>query len=113
MENYLNQRKDKIFFPYEYGTAMYDEMREPIFGLLRREELAPNIGFIYKHLEDSGVIFSSPGGSFKRKFLCYLSQYMNSGIRTLSNAEMLKNNDKLRELLEPLAKIICQEKYGY
>ena len=50
MENYLNQRKDKIYFPYEYGTAMYDEMREPIFGLLRREELAPNIGFIYKHL---------------------------------------------------------------
>ena len=113
MANYLNQRKDKIYFPYEYGTGMYDQMREPIFGLLRREELAPKIGFIYKHLEDCGVIFSSPGGSFKRKFLCYLSQYMNSGIRTRSNAEMLKSNDKLRELLEPLAKIICQEKNGY
>ena len=113
MDNYINQKKDKKFFPYEYGTSRYGQMREPIFGLLRREELAPNIGFIYKHFEDSGVVFSSPGGSFKRKFLCYLSQYMNSGIRTRSNAEMLKSDDKLRELLEPLAKIICQEKYGY
>ncbi len=113
MANYLNQRKDKIYFPYEYGTGMYDQMREPIFGLLRREELEHKIYNIYKHLEDCGVIFCSPGGSFKRKFLCYLSQYMNSGIRTRSNAEMLKSDDKLRELLEPLAKIICQEKYGY
>ncbi len=57
MANYLNQRKDKIYFPYEYGTGMYDQMREPIFGLLRREELEPKIYNIYKHLEDWGSYF--------------------------------------------------------
>ena len=40
MENYKNLEDDNNFFPYEYGASSYDHMRESIFALLRREELA-------------------------------------------------------------------------
>jgi hypothetical protein len=110
MENYKNLMEDHDLFPYEYGVSRYDNMREPIFDLLRRKDLASNIDLIQKHMFDNGVVFSSPGGSFKRKFLVLLSHYMNYRIRYPRHAEVLINDDKMRQLLEPLAKIICAEK---
>ena len=110
MENYKNLEDDNNFFPYEYGASSYDHMRESIFALLRREELASSIRSIYKHMEENGVVFSSPGASFKRKFCNNLSQYMNYRIRYPRRGENLKKDDKLRQLLEPLAKILCTEK---
>ena len=110
MENYKNLMEDHDLFPYEYGVSRYDNMREPIFDLLRRKDLASNIDLIQKHMFDNGVVFSSPGGSFQRKFLVLLSDYMNYRIRYPRHAEVLINDDKMRQLLEPLAKIICAEK---
>ena len=110
MGNCKNMREDNDLFPYEYGVSRYDNMREPIFNLLRRKDLASNIDLIQKHMLDNGVIFSSPGGSFKRKFLVLLSDYMNYRIRYPRHAEVLKNDEKLRQLLEPIAKAICKEK---
>ena len=110
MGNCKNLREDNDLFPYEYGVSRYDNMREPIFDLLRRKDLASNIDLIQKHMFDNGVVFSSPGGSFKRKFLVLLSHYMNYRIRYPRHAETLKKDDKLRQLLEPLAKAICAEK---
>ena len=81
MDNFKNHKEDKDLFPYEYGASSYDHMRESIFALLRREELASSIRSIYKHMEENGVVFSSPGASFKRKFCNNLSQYMNYRIR--------------------------------
>ena len=40
MDNFKNHKEDKDLFPYEYGASSYDHMRESIFALLRREELA-------------------------------------------------------------------------
>ena len=110
MDNFKNHKEDKDLFPYEYGASSYDHMRESIFALLRREELASSIRSIYKHMEENGVVFSSPGASFKRKFCNNLSQYMNYRIRYPRIGENLKKDDKLRQLLEPLAKILCTEK---
>jgi len=110
MENYKNLSEDNDLFPYEYGVSRYDNMHESIFSLLRRKELSPNIGLIQKHMLDNDGVFSSPGGSFNRKFFVLLSQYMNCRIRYPRHAEVLTNDDKLRQLLEPLAKIICTEK---
>ena len=77
-----------------------------------REELASNIDLIYTHMDENGVIFSSPGGSFKRKLIINLSHYMNYNIRQPRRGENLKKDDKMRQLLEPLAKILCTEKYN-
>ena len=110
MENYKNLKEDNDLFPYEYGASSIDQMRESIFALLRREELASSVRSIYQHMEENGVVFSSPGGSFKRKFCNNLSEYMNFRIRYPRRGENLKKDDKLRQLLEPLAKILCTEK---
>ena len=110
MENYKNLKKDKEFFPYEYGSSRYENMRESVFSLLRRQELESNFDLIYKHMDENGVVFSSPGGSFQRKLLVNLSNYMNYHIRYPRRGENLKKDDKMRQLLEPLAKIICTEK---
>ena len=110
MENYKNLREDKEFFPYEYGASRYSQTSDAILQLSVREELASNIDLIYTHMDENGVVFSSPGGSFQRKFLVLLSDYMNYRIRYPRHAEVLINDDKIRQLLEPLAKIICAEK---
>ena len=110
MENYKNLKEDKEFFPYEYGSSRYENMRESVFSLLRRQELESNFDLIYKHMDENGVVFSSPGGSFQRKLLVNLSNYMNYHIRYPRRGENLKKDDKMRQLLEPLAKIICTEK---
>ena len=110
MENYKNLREDKGFFPYEYGASRYSQTSDAILQLSVREELASNIDLIYIHMEENGVVFSSPGASFKRKFCNNLSQYMNYRIRHPRIGENLKKDDKLRQLLEPLAKILCTEK---
>ena len=97
MENYKNLKEDKEFFPYEYGSLIYNDamMNKRILDLFRRKELESNMDLIYKHMEENGVVFSSPGGSFQRH---------------PHRAEILKKDDKLRQLLDPLAKIICTEK---
>ena len=112
MENYKNLKEDKEFFPYEYGSSRYENMRESVFSLLRRQELESNFDLIYKHMDENGVVFSSPGGSFQRKLLVNLSHYMNYNIRQPRRGENLKKDDKMRQLLEPLAKILCTEKYN-
>ena len=110
MENYKNLKEDNDLFPYEYGSSRYEDMREYVFSLLRRQELESNFDLIYKHMDENGVVFSSPGGSFQRKLLINLSHYMNYHIRYPRRGENLKKDDKMRQLLEPLAKIICTEK---
>ena len=110
MENYKNLREDKGFFPYEYGASRYSQTSDAILQLSVREELASNIDLIYTHMEENGVVFSSPGGSFQRKLLVNLSHYMNYHIRYPLRGENLKKDDKMRQLLEPLAKILCTEK---
>jgi hypothetical protein len=110
MGNYKNLKEDKEFFPYEYGSSRYENMQESVFSLLRRQELESNFDLIYKHMEENGVVFSSPGGSFQRKLLVNLSHYMNYHIRYPRRGENLKKDDKIRGLLEPLAKILCSEK---
>ena len=110
MENYKNLKEDNDLFPYEYGSSRYEDMRESVFSLLRRQELESNFDLIYKHMEENGVVFSSPGGSFQRKLLAFLTRYMNYRLRHPHRAEILKKDDKLRQLLDPLAKIICTEK---
>jgi len=110
MENYKNLREDKGFFPYEYGASRYSQTSDAILQLSVREELASNIDLIYTHMEENGVVFSSPGGSFQRKLLAFLTRYMNYRLRHPHRAEILKKDDKLRQLLDPLAKIICTEK---
>ena len=112
MENYKNLKEDKEFFPYEYGSSRYENMRESVFSLLRRQELESNFDLIYKHMDENGVVFSSPGGSFQRKLLVNLSHYMNYNIRQPRRGENLKKDDKMCQLLEPLAKILCTEKYN-
>ena len=109
MENYKNLKEDKEFFPYEYGASRYSQTSESIMKLSIREELASNINLIYTHMEDNGVLFSSPGGSFKRKLLAFLTRYMNYRLRHPHRAVILKKDDKLRQLLDPLAKIICTD----
>ena len=81
MDNFKNLKEDKDLFPYEYGVKDYGYMRESVFSLLRRQELASNFDLILKHMEKVGFEFFSPGGSFKRKLIVYLSQYMNYQIR--------------------------------
>ena len=110
MGNYKNLREDKGFFPYEYGASRYSQTSDAILQLSVREELASNIDLIYTHMEENGVVFSSPGGSFQRKLLVNLSHYMNYHIRYPRRGENLKKDDKMRQLLEPLAKILCTEK---
>ena len=112
MENYKNLKEDKEFFPYEYGASRYSQTSRSIMKLSIREELASNIDLIYKHMDENGVVFSSPGGSFKRKLIINLSHYMNYNIRQPRRGENLKKDDKMRQLLEPLAKILCTEKYN-
>ena len=77
MENYKNLKEDKEFFPYEYGASRYSQTSGSIMKLSIREELASKIVLIYTHMEENGVLFSSPGGSFKRKLIINLSHYMN------------------------------------
>ena len=112
MENYKNLKEDKEFFPYEYGSLIYNDamMNKRILDLFRRKEVESNMDLIYKHMEENGVVFSSPGRSFQRKLLAFLSRYMNYRLRHPHRAEILKKDDKLRHLLDPLAKIICTEK---
>ena len=112
MEDYKNLKEDNDLFPYEYGSSRYENMRESVFSLLRRQELESNFDLIYKHMDENGVVFSSPGGSFQRKLLVNLSLYMNYHIRYPRRGENLKKDDKMRQLLEPLAKILCTEKYN-
>ena len=112
MENYKNLKEDKEFFPYEYGALRYSQTSRSIMKLLIREELASNINLIYTHMDENGVVFSSPGGSFQRKLIINLSHYMNYNIRQPRRGENLKKDDIMRQLLEPLAKILCTEKYN-
>ena len=112
MENYKNLKEDKEFFPYEYGASRYSQTSGSIMKLSIREELASKINLVYTHMEENGVLFSSPGGSFKRKLIINLSHYMNYNIRQPRRGENLKKDDKMRQLLEPLAKILCTEKYN-
>ena len=112
MENYKNLKEDKKFFPYEYGASRYSQTSRSIMKLSIREELASNIDLIYTHMDENGVVFSSPGGSFKRKLIINLSHYMNYHIRQPRRGENLKKDDKMRQLLEPLAKTLCTEKYN-
>ena len=107
MENFKNAREDKDLFPYEYGADNYNDMREVCFNLYKSKELKPDLEHLYKHMEEVGIQFFSPGGSFKRKFMVYLSQYMNHKIRSPRQGDYLKKDSKMRELLEPFAKIIC------
>ena len=81
-------------------------MREVCFNLYKLKELESDIELLYKHMEEVGIQFFSPGGSFKRKFMVYLSQYMNYKIRFPRQGNYLKKDDKLRELLEPVAKYL-------
>ena len=111
MEYYKNLKEDKEFFPYEYGASRYSQTSRSIMKLSIREELASNINLIYTHMDENGVVFSSPGGSFQRKLIINLSHYMNYNIRQPRRGENLKKDDKMRQLLEPLAKILCTEKY--
>ena len=110
MENYKNLKEDKEFFPYEYGASRYSQTSGSIMKLSIREELASKIDLICKHMEENGIVFSSPGRSFQRKLLAFLSRYMNYRLRHPHRAEILKKDDKMRQLLEPLAKILCTEK---
>ena len=104
MDNYKNNREDNNLFPYEYGVSRYEDMLEAIFSLLRKER-SPNIDFVDKHMSND------INWSFNRKFRVLLSQYMNYSLRRRGiYAERLKNDEKLRQLLEPLAKILCTEK---
>ena len=113
MDNYKNTREDKDLFPYEYGAEyLKDDMANSILTLFRREELKSHFDQIWEHIDE----FSIPGNnSFKRKVLHYLSDYMNYKIRyrgtyLKDRGLYLKKDDKFRELLYPLAKIICSEK---
>ena len=112
MEGYKNLKEDKEFFPYEYGSLIYNDamMNKRILDLFRRKELESNMDLICNHMEENGVVFSSPGGSFQRKLLAFLTRYMNYRLRHPHRAEILKKDDKLRQLIDPLAKIICTEK---
>ena len=112
MEIYNILREDKEFFPYEYGSLIYNDamINKRILDLFRRKEVESNMDLICKHMEENGVVFSSPGGSFQRKLFAVLSRYMNYRLRHPHRAEILKKDDKLRQLLDPLAKIICTEK---
>jgi len=107
MEKFKNTREDKDLFPYEYGAENYNDMREVCFNLYKLKELESDLKHLYKHMEEVGIQFFSPGGSFKRKFMVYLSQYMNYKIRFPRQGNYLKKDAKMRELLEPFAKIIC------
>ena len=71
MEDYKNLKEDNDLFPYEYGSLIYNDamMNKRILDLFRRKELESNMDLIYKHMEENGVVFSSPGGSFQRKLL--------------------------------------------
>ena len=110
MEDYKNLKEDNDLFPYEYGSLINKDvmMNKRILDLFRRKEV--EIDLIYTHMEENGVVFSSPGGSFQRKLLVNLSHYMNYHIRYPRRGENLKKDDKMRQLLEPLAKILCTEK---
>ena len=90
MENYKNLKEDKEFFPYEYGASRYSQTSESIMKLSIREELASKINLIYTQMEDNVVLFSIPGGSFKRKLIINLSHYMNYNIRQPRRGENLK-----------------------
>ena len=111
MEDYKNLKEDNDLFPYEYGSLIYNDvmMNKRILDLFRRKEVESNMDLICKHMEENGVVFSSPGRSFQRKLLAFLSRYMNYRLRHPHRAEILKKDDKLRQLLDPLAKIICTD----
>ena len=109
IDNFKNTREDKDLFPYECGAEDYRDMMQICFAMLKLEEFRSHIELILEHMLEVGIEFSSPGGSFKRKFMVYMSQYLNFKIRYPRAGEYLKKDAKLRELLEPLAKIICSE----
>ena len=105
MENYKNMREDNDLFPYEYGASGYSvKMFELIKDFIRRESDGSNLDLIRTYLLDR------PNNGFPRELLKQLSRYMNYRIRYPRHAEVLINDNKLRQLLEPLAKIICTEK---
>ena len=112
MEDYKNLKEDNDLFPYEYGSLKYNDviMNKRILDLFRRKEVESNMDLIYIHMEENGVVFFNPGGSFQRKLLVNLSHYMNYNIGYPRRGENLKKDDKMRQLLEPLAKILCTEK---
>ena len=110
IDNFKNNREDKDFFPYEYGAEDIDDMKSVCFTMFGSKEFESNLDLILKHLLDVGIQFSSPGGSFKRKFWVNMSRYLNFKLRYPRAGENLKKDSKLRELLEPLAKIICLER---
>ena len=82
-------------------------MMQICFAMFKSEEFKSHIELILEHMLAAGIQFSSPGGSFKRKFLVYMSQYLNFKIRFPRAGEYLKRDYKLPELLQPLAKVIC------
>ena len=90
MEDYKNLKEDNDLFPYEYGSLIYNDamMNKRILDLFRRKELESNMDLICKHMEENGVVFSSPGGSFQRKLLAFLSRYMNYRLRHPHRSEI-------------------------
>ena len=108
-DNFINTMEDNDLFPYECGAKDYRDMMPICFAMFKSEEFKSHIELILEHMLATGIEFSSPGGSFKRKFLVYMSQYLNFKIRFPRAGEYLKRDSKLRELLQPLAKVICSE----
>ena len=105
MENYKNLREDNDLFPYEYGASGYNvKMFELIKDFIRRESEGSNLDLIRTYLLDR------PNNGFPRELSKQLSRYMNYRVRYPRHADTLKKDDKLRKLLEPLAKAICIEK---
>jgi len=105
MENYKNLMEDNDLFPYEYGASGFDsKMFELIKDFIRRESVGSNLDLIRTYLLDR------PNNGFPRELSKQLSRYMNYRIRYPRHAETLKKDDKLRQLLEPLAKAICKKK---
>ena len=110
MDNFKNLKEDKDLFPYEYGAEDYRDMRGPIKALLRREELSPNFDLLKEHIEECGIHYTNILGDSRLQMNYCLSQYMNYKIRFGRPSLDILTNAKVRELLEPLAKILCSEK---
>ena len=105
MGNYKNLREDNDLFPYEYGASGYSvKMFELIKDFIRRESEGTNLDIIRTYLLDR------PNNGFPRELLKQLSRYMNYQIRYPRHAELLKNDEQLRQLLDPIAKAICTKK---
>ena len=84
MEDYKNLKEDNDFFPYEYGSLIYNDamMNKRILDLFRRKELESNMDLIYKHMEENGVVFSSPGREFSKKIISFFDSIHELSTKT-------------------------------